>query len=398
MSNSLPTLFKFRANNIIYWQIIYDINNISYFTKHGYCRIDDNDNIEYNSEVITEPSTVEGKNIGKRNYISPPEQLVLVANRLHVAKLKEGYKPFDVFTNNDIHSDKFEVARANEFLMKSFVRQVSIDYNKGIDKYYIQAKLDGVRCYIKDGIAYSRNHNILEGIKFNLNYKNVIFDGELYKHGRDFSEIVSDVKRGIMDNIELHLFDVYFPKLPLICYDERIDFLSRIDLSNHHSNNIVIVKTKQLELELNENIILENISHYNNLAIKKGYEGIMIKLNRLYKFGKSTNMFKYKDFLDREFEIIDFEEGNGNSSKLAATAVIKITYSKDDLKQYPYLKLIKGDVYTKATITGSVKQREEYLAHKNQYIGKMATVRFQGYFEDTGVLRFPRLIIIRDYE
>ena len=133
MSNSLPKLFKFRANNIIYWQIIYDINNISYFTKHGYCRIDydNNNNIEYNSEVITEPSTVEGKNIGKRNYIAPSKQLVLVANRLYVAKLKEGYKPFEEFTNNDIYSDhsvdKFEVARANEFVMKSFVRQLSID-------------------------------------------------------------------------------------------------------------------------------------------------------------------------------------------------------------------------------------------------------------------------------
>jgi hypothetical protein len=46
---------------------------------------------------------------------------------------------------------------------------------------------------------------------------------------------------------------------------------------------------------------------------------------------------------------------------------------------------------------GTIEQREYFYAHKENYFGKMLTVKFQN-LTDLGIPRFPVGIVFRDYE
>jgi len=395
--NSLPTIYKINQKSIQYWQVFYSYENNSYYTEYGFCRVILNNEISitYTSCVRTKTSEVTAKNIGKSNYISKPEQLDIECKRLFKDKTKNGYCLIDDLKEaleGPEQPIQFEVAKAKKLTISLLEKQLSDQ-----EVFYVQPKLDGVRCYIINGVALSRNNLEFPAVSKLINslYNktlSVILDGELYVEGRTFSEIISDVKMGNLEYIKFNLFDIFSPKHPDWSYSTRMAKSSRY-------LNSFVVKTQTDEVTYSHDLNLEEtIKSINQDYVSQGYEGIIIRLDRMYKFNHSNYLFKYKDFLDREFEILDFEEGNGNSSGIAATAIIDVTYSPEDLSQYPFLQHIKLPVSSRATVTGTRQMRQEYLINKESYIGKLGTVQFQGYFEDTGVLRFPRLVAIRDYE
>ncbi|MBR4889845.1 MAG: hypothetical protein IKU15_00830 [Clostridia bacterium] len=366
----------------------------------------------------TAPTFVEQKNVGKANETSLEQQVLNeVASKIQY-QIDQGFT-YDIPTEEK----RFEVSLANKY-------QDRIEKNKLDFPYIVEPKLDGVRCYIKmvDGVIrmFSRKHKEFVACphiakndfvqKFFEVYPDGILDGELYNHELkdDFNKIVSLVKKtkpkaeDLEESAKLvqyHCFDSYLPSIPKAGYRIRkrilIHLLHRgfgiganatvenpavgsvcfvgltfamddIGLSGYHP-----VKWVAHEEEV-EQAILE--------ATAKGYEGIMLKKDVPYFFGRSFDMLKYKKFFDKEYRIVDFEEGNGNLVGIASAVICE---TED------------GQTF-KAGVTGTQEYAAELFANKEKYVGKLATIKYQALTPikegKGGVPRFGKMTAIRDYE
>ena len=362
----------------------------------------------------TAPTFVEQKNVGKANETSIEQQVLNeVASKIQY-QIDQGFT-YDIPTEEK----RFEVSLANKY-------QDRIEKNKLDFPYIVEPKLDGIRCYIKmvdgDIRMFSRKHKEFVACphiakndfvqKFFEVYPDGILDGELYNHELkdDFNKIVSLVKKtkpkaeDLEESAKLvqyHCFDSYYPSEPQLTYKERktkireigYDYLPELSNGNYScDDNVIIVgcrayidwEDKSFEYEEfvnSEDKVEETLLYY----LKQGYEGIMLKKDVPYFFGRSFDMLKYKRFVDSEFEIVDVEEGLGNSAGLASAIVCK-----------------SGDNTFKAGIIGDNDYSRKLLNDKEKVIGKLATVVYQSLTPSKdgsgGVPRFGKVKSIRDYE
>jgi DNA ligase-1 len=107
--------------------------------------------------------------------------------------------------------------------------------------------------------------------------------------------------------------------------------------------------------------------------VEVGYEGIMLRnAAGVYRANyRSNDLQKYKEFMEEEYRIIDFTQGEGRD----AGAVIWVCETAD------------GKVFTLRP-RGSFDQRRAWFSDGDKYIGKYVTVIYQELTED-GKPRFP---------
>jgi DNA ligase-1 len=352
----------------------------------------------------TAPTFVEQKNVGKANETSLEQQV------LNEVASKIQYQIDQGFTHEIPSEEKrFEVSLANKY-------QDRIEKNKLDFPYIVEPKLDGVRCYIKmvDGVIrmFSRKHKEFVACphiaknefvqKFFEMYPDAILDGELYNHELkdDFNKIVSLVKKSkpkaedleeSAKLVQYHCFDSYYPSEPQLSYKERKERLASfiITLPYYFEGCVEVVGAYyKLTDEVtfvevyNEDEVEEMILNF----ISEGYEGIMLKKDVPYFFGRSFDMLKYKKFFDKEFKIVDFEEGNGNLVGIAAAVICE---TED------------GQTF-KAGVMGTQDYARDLFTNKDLYKGKMATIVYQALtpMKDGkgGVPRFGKMREIRNYE
>ena len=273
-----------------------------------------------------------------------------------------------------------------------------IDYENVV---YMQPKLDGVRCLIQSdsygdkGIilqtvtAYSRtgkewkniDHILEELVPFFTKYPNVILDGELYNHKfkDDFESIISMVRKTkptdedrhiSAQNVQFHCYDIIDTSKN---YMQRRSFIAK---NLPIRDSIVGVFTQLVSSEKEAKQV-----HKTNLA--NGYEGSIVRINDVYKCGRSWSLRKFKDFHDAEANIVGYEEGKG---KRAGT-LGKFLMQDDDGNQFG-CPPGKGHNY---------KDLALMLENIHQYMGQRATFTF---FERTkaGSYRHPLFKCIRNYE
>ena len=273
-----------------------------------------------------------------------------------------------------------------------------IDYNNVV---YMQPKLDGVRCLIQSdeygdkGIilqtvtAYSRtgkewkniDHILEELVPFFTKYPNVILDGELYNHKfkDDFESIISMVRKTkptdedrhiSAQNVQFHCYDIIDTSKN---YMQRRSFIAK---NLPIRDSIVGVFTQLVSSEKEAKQV-----HKTNLA--NGYEGSIVRINDVYKCGRSWSLRKFKDFHDAEANIVGYEEGKG---KRAGT-LGKFLMQDDDGNQFG-CPPGKGHNY---------KDLARMLENIHEYMGQRATFTF---FERTkaGSYRHPLFKCIRNYE
>jgi ATP-dependent DNA ligase len=204
-----------------------------------------------------------------------------------------------------------------------------------------------------------------------------ILDGELYSTELTFQEIVGlvkakTIKEGDLEKqkkISLHVYDIICP----LSYQERYANLS-ILFRRRKFEHIVLVKTEWCE---DQKQMLEKHADY----IAQGYEGIMLRnQDGLYKGSRSADLQKYKEFLDKEYEIIGYQEGQGLEQGCV------IWTCKTEL----------GATFS-CRPRGSREERQQLFQNGEQYVGKWLTVRYQEETDD-GLPRFPVGITFRDYE
>lgn len=152
---------------------------------------------------------------------------------------------------------------------------------------FIQPKLDGWRCVIntKNGLLYSRSGkaivlpHIIKDI-INNNYPEWL-DGELYCHGKSLSEIQSMIKNKNTE-IKFYCFDIINNDL----FDKRLSVLNKIK----ETDNIRIIHTYKINPC--------HINKYYNQYIAMGFEGAVVRLNKLYENKRSENIVKIKPVYD----------------------------------------------------------------------------------------------------
>ncbi len=256
---------------------------------------------------------------------------------------------------------------------------------------YIQPKLDGVRClFTKDG-AFSRTgkqfknlaHIELVLIPFFKQYPDVILDGELYNHElkHDFEKIISLVRKQkptaddrleAKQLVQFHVYD-YFNGVIYNSYKTRMHQLV--------NSAIYDVQIKYVPAYLVDSYNYARDLHATFLS--EGYEGSIIRLDGLYKHGRSYDLMKFKDFSDTEATIIGYETGKGKRTGTLGKFIMLddegVEFGCPPGKGYSY------------------KDLAEMLNNITDYVGKRATFT---YFQRTqaGSYRHPLFKCIRNYE
>ena len=256
---------------------------------------------------------------------------------------------------------------------------------------FIQPKLDGVRClFTKDG-AFSRTGKKFMNVRhiemalksFFDQQPDVTLDGELYNHKlkRDFEKIISLVRkqkptdtdrRDAQHLVQFHVYD-YFDGVMYDSYDTRRD---QLICSNIYDAQIKYVHADRVHS-------YEAARDFHAAYLSEGYEGSIIRLDGLYKHGRSYDLMKFKDFSDTEATIIGYEVGKGKRSGTLG----KFIMLDDEGVQFG---CPPGKGYT-------YKDLAHMLVNIQDYIGKRATFT---YFQRTqaGSYRHPLYKAIRNYE
>ena len=261
------------------------------------------------------------------------------------------------------------------------------DYNKrgkgAIYPCFVQPKLDGTRCIGIPGKGlFSRMRKSfphMEHIVAELNQlpADVILDGELYTNELTFQQIVGLVKKETLregnaenqEKIKYHVYDMVSPGT----FEERYAALVKL-IRGRRFRHIVLVPTERCASE-------ERMKAKHNEYVADGFEGIMLRNPAgLYKHSRSMDLLKYKEFIDEEFTVVGFTEGDGQDK--GCVVWICETEEKKRFQCRP---------------RGTKEERKEMFQNGDAYVGKKLTVRFQEW-SDAHIPRFPVGIAFRDYE
>ena len=242
-----------------------------------------------------------------------------------------------------------------------------VDWSKPV---YIQPKLDGVRCLFTKHGAYSRTgkqfmnlRHIEKALKPLFDHQpNIILDGELYNHKlkHDFEKIISLVRKQKPSDddrseakklVQFHVYD-FFDEIQYDYYQARLNKLKCSDIYGKHIKYVPakIVSTYKTARAIHSKFLAH------------GYEGTIIRLNGLYKHGRSYDLMKFKDFSDTEATIIGYELGKGKRKGTLGKFLMVDDYDNE-------FGCPPGKGY-------NYKDLANMLKNIDDYIGKRATFTF----------------------
>lgn len=206
---------------------------------------------------------------------------------------------------------------------------------------------------------------------------NCEIDGEFYIHGLPLNKHTKicnteEYDPEIHDSMVFHIFDLADDTMTA---NERIKIINQ--LADDYDNEYDRVRFVKHEYVINVNEITVKLDE----ALKNGYEGLIGRaVGDKYQWGKrNKSLIKFKPFQDDEFEIIRIVQGNRHIHDM----VFEL-YTKDKKATFKASPL--GDFYV----------RKEYTDNEKHYIGKMGTVKFQRYNEETGIPQITTFISVRE--
>lgn len=302
------------------------------------------------------------KNVGKTNEKSPIDQAEIEAKAKYTKKLEAGY--FE-----DINACEGGLSYIAPMLAEKYE-----DKKKSIEdeEVYSSPKLDGIRCVMhntgyesrKGKVFYTADfiHEELQPLISKLGI--IAFDGEFYNHDlkNDFNSIVSLVKKkspSITEQAEIakvlqyHIYDVIVDDM---LFSDRLKIMEQAKK---------LVKGSSIKFVQQDYIALGSdtvtMNKFYKEYLKQGYEGQMLRTNDFYIYDRTSALLKRKEWIDEEFEILDVLEGEGNRSGMAGKLLCRIG----------------NDETFETNLKGTFEYYKELLANKQNYIGKLATVKYQ---------------------
>lgn len=268
---------------------------------------------------------------------------------------------------------------------------------------YMSEKLDGIRCIVFGGVAYSRSLKRIPNLSIQayVNYWAHIlegFDGELIVGDKNAPDVFNQSTSGVMriegePDFTFWAFDRYHHDATWL---ERYAFLV--------NNNLLPDRVKVLEHFLVEDD--ESINHFEAKMLAQGAEGIMLRdADAKYKCGRSgtknPELQKVKRFVDNEFEIIGWEPKytNTNEAKTNELGRTARSTAKDgmvalDTMGSLILRTSKGDTFSCGSgMTDAI--REDLWECRETLMGQLAKVKYFDVGNGYNVPRFPIYIGIR---
>lgn len=304
-------------------------------------------------------SLCKAKNVGRANETTIEEQAVSEAESKIVNKMDTGY--FDTINE----------AMTETVILPMLAKSYDKEAKKVVFPCYVQPKLDGMRCLIivKDGKVQmiSRTGKELDTLPHikkaveDSGLVNIIMDGELYMHGESFQKNISLIKKYRKGETEKILFR-WYDIIQDISFEERMYSIQSMARGIDYMGEV-------------ETCQVYNVNHIKELHgrfLEEGYEGTMVRWgDEGYKIGgRSSNLLKYKDFLDEAYTVVDVMPSDKN----------------------PEQGVVVCDLGDGRTFGCGMKfshaEREEILVNKEDYIGQTAEIRFFEY-TDSGLPRFP---------
>ena len=328
---------------------------------------------------VQEKEITTGKNLGKSNETTPYEQACKDAESKADKKRDEGYQ-------EDKHNLSVPIL---PMLAHPFdKRKHNILWPAAM-----QPKIDGVRCtatledkkvkmFTRKGKAFTIMNHIEMSLMLLLERSELsdfYIDGELYSDELTFQELAGAVRREdndqeTLDKIYYIIFDCFDLDNPEWTFRERWSYIKNL-YKQYPKQSVELVPTLIVNTE-------NDLRKKHDEYISTGYEGIMVRnAEGLYKLGyRSPDLQKLKSFVDSEYTIINYKEGEG--SELGCVVWQCETGSGDRFWVRPM---------------GTQEERKAYYDNGNKYLGAKLTVRYQELTDD-GIPRFPVGVSIRDYE
>jgi len=275
---------------------------------------------------------------------------------------------------------------------------------------FVQPKLDGLRCVSyatrtandaatavclqsRTGAFFTGLPHIAAALRPYLSqHPSVVIDGELYTDQMPFEELAGVIKKkkitdsdvARLKKVKYHVYDIYDHARQDMPYSERMGLLaSAVRRCGCVANDTFSAGVAAAEVVLVRTEKVAALSDFRRLFaefVEAGYEGIMLRnAAGVYRANyRSNDLQKYKEFMEEEYRIIDFKEGEGRD----AGAVIWVCETAE------------GKDFT-ARPRGTMQQRREWFNDGAKYIGKNLTVVYQELTEE-GKPRFPVGKSLRD--
>jgi len=336
-------------------------------------------------------------NEGRANARTPEEQAEFEVQAILKRKLESGY-----WLNID---DIDKVHFVEPMLAKNWAdRKDKVKY-----PVWVNMKYDGARSvhgitgpFSRNGKPWKTAHHISKALQPVFDkYPDIIFDGELYCHklNNNFEKIMSLIKKTkptaadieeSANTIQYHIYDIIDNELN---YSQRLEKLNSI-LSECLQPGIIdsaicIAPSYRCNNE-------DEVNRYYEQFMELGYEGQIIRLNKPYENKRSSNLLKRKDFDEKEYYVIDIEEGEGNKTGMCGRFILlkdidDINYA---VKNYGYNPSDIDNTFN-SNVKGSHEYLKELLDNKESFKRKYAKVKYFGIGAE-GSPRFPYVIGIRD--
>ena len=261
-------------------------------------------------------------------------------------------------------------------------------------------KIDGIRFYVKDGVAYSlsnlplRNKNVQAFVNKHSEFLNDC-DGEIFAGSpldmnlfRNTSSVIMSANR--TDDFQMVIFDEidmpetgYIVRLQTLINDKSEYEKTLFEKPQEYQDFIDTVSIINIDLLHT----IEEFLEYEEDMVSIGYEGVILRsLAGLYKQGRSTikeqGIMKVKRFEDTEAVIIGMIEQttNTNTPIVAESGYLKRSSSKEGLLLNDTLgKLLCRDIHgNRFTISSGLTdaERKEIWADQNSYIGKYIKFKY----------------------
>lgn len=349
-----------------------------------------------------------GKNVGKSNETTPEQQCLAEALVKARKKVEKGYE----IVSGDLGSP---IETTSDLTVTKPMKANDLhDHMKKIDTWDIvgyQWKLNGNRCKIDidTGKMYSSSRKEIthlpeigeavaeacQPLLVRSSYPYKFVDGELYHHGMSFNAIQTLVRRVSGDTkykkgdeidtpekfkeyksrLQFYMFDIESSEMSEDRAKVMEDLNRRLNAGDERSNyRLIIVPTEWDKAS--------KFNHYLKQYTGLGFEGVIIRLKGYpYECKRSLGLYKWKAFMDAEFKVVGYTPEKLDPDKLGAMVL--------ELDSDP-------SVTFEATPKMTDEQKAEIWNNKEEYIGKLATVKFQNRDEKSNIPIFPVLLHFRD--
>lgn len=289
---------------------------------------------------------------------------------------------------------------------EGFKPQLAIEHTKvktQPSNRYMSEKLDGIRCIIFGGVAYSRSLKKIPNLSiqnYAKKFAEVLegMDGELIVGDKNASDVFNKSTSGVMriegePDFTFWVFDQFHPTATwLQRYSRLVNYVftpKRVVLLNHHP--------------VTDD---SDIDEFEAEMLAQGAEGVMIRdADAKYKCGRSgtktPELQKVKRFVDNEFEIIGWEPKytNTNEAKTNELGRTARSTAKDGIVALDTMGALIlctsiGDVFNCGSgMTDAI--REDLWERRETLMGQLAKVKYFDVGNGYNVPRFPVLVGIR---